>query len=137
MTGHRQVTSDRWRLLLVGVVIWIAAAAMSLWFLGVWPKTTTGWLCVLAVGPIAFFVLVAVSELIGAVIGAVPGIRHADRTIERRTVGEAVSGTRVAYYLVRFLIILMPVFLLSSWLENRVTPVVPGALRAWWLQHFN
>jgi len=137
VTGHRQVTSDRWRLLLVGVVIWIVAATMSLWFLGVWPKSTTGWLCVLAVGPIALLVLVAVSELIGAVIGAVPGIRHVDRTIERRTVGEAVSGTRVAYYLVRFLIILVPVFLLSWWLENRVTPVVPGALRAWWLQHFN
>ena len=108
---------------------------MSLLFLGVWPKSTTGWLCVLAVGPIAFFVLLAVSELIGAVIGAVPGIRHADRAIERRTLGEAVSGTRVAYLFVRFLILLVPVLLLAWWLENRVTPV--GALRTWWLQHLN
>jgi len=89
------------------------------------------------VGPIAFFVLLAVSELIGAVIGAVPGIRQADRAIERRTLGEAVSGTRVAYLFVRFLILLVPVLLLAWWLENRVTPVVPGALRTWWLQHFN
>jgi len=135
--GQRKLTSEWLGLLIVGVIIWIVAAAMSLWFLGVWPRSLTGWLCVLAVGPVAFCVLAALSEVIGEAIGALPGIRHADRAVERRTLAEAISGTRVVYYLLRSLVILAPIIVLSWWLENKMKPLVPGALRAWWLQHFN
>jgi hypothetical protein len=114
----------------------MATTGMSVLFLGVWPKDTIAWLCVLAVGPIAFFLLSALGELAGEVIGRTPGIRGADRAIERRTAPESISGTRIAYYLVRSLLILVPLLFLSWWLQDKVTSVVPGALRDWWIQHF-
>ena len=114
----------------------MATTGMSVLFLGVWPKDTIAWLCVLAVGPIAFFLLSALGELAGKVIGRTPGIRGADRAIERRTAPESISGTRIAYYLVRSLLILVPLLFLSWWLQDKVTSVVPGALRDWWIQHF-
>jgi hypothetical protein len=119
------------------MVLWIAATGMSLWLFAIWPKTAIGWLCVVAMGPVAFFVLSAVGELIAGAIGALPGIRHANSLIERRTAGEVISATRIAYYLFAFLVALVPLVLFSWWLENKVTPIVPGVLRDWWHQHFN
>jgi hypothetical protein len=119
------------------MVIWIAAAGMSLWLFAIWPKTVIGWLCVVAIGPIAFFLLSVLGEFIGGAIGALPGIRHANRLIERRTADEVVSATRIAYYLLAFLVALVPLVYLSWWLDETVTPIVPGVLRDWWDEHFN
>lgn len=131
------MAADRWQTVIVWVVLWVATAGMSLWSLGVWPKDATAWLCVLAVGPIAFFVFSALGELAAELISAIPGIRHADRAIARRTESESISGTRIGYYLVRFLIFLVPFLLLSWWLESKVAPIIPGTVRDWWIQHFS
>ena len=128
---------DKLRLFLVGTVLWLVLAAMSLWFLGVWPRTALGWLLVLALGPLIALLLDAVGEMLGNAFASLPGIRHADLAVERRTASEPLSGVRVAYYLLRALLILVPIILGLMWLDGRDSPTVPETVAQWWGHHFN
>jgi hypothetical protein len=129
--------ADRLRLLLVGTVAWLGLAAMSLWFLGVWPRTAVGWLLVLALGPFVAFFLQVAGEMIGNAFSSLPGIQHADCVVERRTASQKFSGLRIAYRLVRMLLFLVPIVLVLIWLKGRDWPTVPTAIAQWWGRHFN
>jgi len=136
MTGNH-TAADRWKNVIAWVVLWVVLAGMSLWFFRVWPKDVIAWLCVLTLGPIAFFVFLALEGLADEMIAAIPGFRRADRNIERRTASESFSVVRIVYYLVRSLAILVPILLLYWWLGDKVTLTHPGALKNWWMQHFS
>jgi hypothetical protein len=128
---------DKVRVLVVGSIIWIVTAAMSLWFFGVWPRTAVGWVLVLGLGPIGLLLLVALGDFVSDAIGSLPGVRQADVAVERQTAGRQFSGTRVAYYLVRSLLLLIPIVFVLLWLKASAWPTGPNVVAEWWYRHFN
>jgi hypothetical protein len=124
------------RVLAVGTLLWLGLAPISLVWLGLWPRTLIAWLLVLMFGPALLVILEGVGELGGEVISRLPGIRHADGAIERRTRGKSVSGVRIGYYLARALILAVPFVLIVWWVVGKLSGTTPGAIRAWWEQNF-
>jgi hypothetical protein len=125
------------RLLCIGALIWLALAGLALLFLGVLPRTVIAWLLVFGLGPVILLVLDAAGEVVGNAIRELPGFRHADAAIERRTGHQQISGTRIAYYLVRLLVVLMPVLLVFWWLDETTSKMAPAGLMEWWNKNFN
>ena len=124
------------QVLAVGMVLWFGLAAVSFVWLGLWPRTLVAWLLVLVLGPLLLFTLDGAGELAGEMLSRLPGIRHADGAIERRTKGKRVSGIRIGYYLARTLILVVPVVLLICWATGKLSGTTPGALRMWWQHNF-
>ena len=127
---------EKLTLLLITAISWIVMAGGALWLFGIWPRTTLAWVLVLGFGPLVFALVTGVAEVLGAAIAKLPGIRHADSAVERRTAHEALSATRIGYYLVRLLVLLPPLVLVGWWFEDKVLALSPDALVAWWHQHF-
>lgn len=111
-------------------------AALTLLSFSVWPRTPLAWTLVLGVGPVIFLVLSAVEEIGGKYLSALPGVRHADESVERRTAHESLSATRVGYYLVRALILLVPIVMITLWVEDESPRLIPELIRTWWNQNF-
>ena len=128
---------QKWRLLGIGALIWLALAGLALLFLGVRPRTAIAWLLVFGLGPVILLVLDAAGEVVGNAIRELPGFRHADAAIGRRTGHQQISGTRISYYLVRFLVVLMPVLLVFWWLDETASKTAPAGLMEWWNKNFN
>ncbi len=123
-------------MLAVGTVLWFILVAISVVWLGIWPRTLVAWLLVLVLGPVLLLILDAAGELAGEVISRLPGVWHADKAIERRTRWKTVSGIRIGYYLTRALILVVPLLLLISWATGKLSGTIPGALRTWWQHNF-
>jgi hypothetical protein len=75
-------------------------------------------------------------EMLGGAVAKLPGVRHADRAVERRTAHEALSATRIGYYLLRVLILLPPLVLVWWWFEGKALALAPDSVREWWHLHF-
>ena len=123
-------------LLLITAISWIAMAGAALWLFGIWPRTTLAWVFVFGLSPIVFVLVTGLGEVLGEALAKLPGVRHADSAVERRTAHQALSATRIGYYLVRLLVLLPPFIVVGWWLEDKVLPLSPEALVSWWHQHF-
>jgi hypothetical protein len=123
-------------LLLVTTLSWIIMAGGELWLFGIWPRTPLAWELVLGFGPIVFALVTSLGEMLGGAIAKLPGVRHADRAVERRTAQEALSATRIGYYLLRLLMILPALVLVWWWFEGTAVALGPKSVREWWHQHF-
>ena len=58
------------------------------------------WVLLLALGPPVLFVLQLAGEALGELFNRLPGIRHGNEYVERRTSERSLSGVRVLWYLV-------------------------------------
>jgi hypothetical protein len=123
-------------MLLVIALIWIAAAGVALWQFGVWPRTILAWALVLGLGPVIFILVEGLGELGGEAIANLPGIRHADRAVERHTARERFSSVRIAYCLLRFLILMLLIGLALWWLADTGVDLTLGLVGGWWHQNF-
>ncbi|MDM7950368.1 hypothetical protein [Hydrogenophaga sp.] len=82
------------------LLIWLfvgLAAAYALWAFEL--QGPTKWLLYLLAGPPLYLFLSGVGELLGEAYSRLPGIRHGNEFIERRTARHPVSGLRILWYL--------------------------------------
>jgi hypothetical protein len=116
------------KLLVVTAISWTVMAGGALWLFGIWPRTALAWVLVLGFGPIVFALATGLGDGLGETIAKLPGIRHADRAVERRTAHEALSATRIGYYLLRLLILLPPLVLVWWWFEGKTVALIPESV---------
>lgn len=62
------------------------------------------WLLLAMVAPPAYLLLSAAGEFFGFAYSRLPGIRHANEFVERRTKEQSISGLRILWYLVSALV---------------------------------
>lgn len=125
--------------IVIGGITWLAVIALLLFSLrlgGLWPRSAVAWLLVFVLGPLIFLVYEILGGAVGELIDRLPGIRHLDGAVERRTATERFSGLRILYYLVRFLVLLLPIGLLAWWIKNAAGGILPDAVLDWWSRHF-
>lgn len=94
------MSKSRWLL-----VLWLGLSVCAGVFL--WqgqPEGLLRWLLLAMFGPPAYLLLSAAGEFLGFAYSRLPGIRHANEFVERRTKEQPISGLRILWYLVSALV---------------------------------
>lgn len=83
-------------------LVWLIVAAIGAFYVfgtDLSDRPLWQWLLVLVLGPPVLFVLQLAGEALGELFQRLPGVRHGNEYVERRTSGRSLSGMRVLWYL--------------------------------------
>ena len=85
--------------LLLAIVVWLVIAALVMLNFLAWPRTLTGWLLVLAIGPIIY--LLAEGVVLGLFMGleVLPPVQRLSRWVKLRAPVTGISWLRIAVLL--------------------------------------
>jgi hypothetical protein len=123
--------------LLVAVGLWLFIAVAALASFWVIPRTKTGWIVAVVLGPVFFIASEVLGEMIGWLFNRLPGIRHATNAVETRTRGQAFSGERVFTYLMVSLVWVIPLIALAIWTHGRGDSSRSNVIWDWLQRHFH
>jgi len=86
-------------------LIWLALTLLA-WFVFLHrvPQSLWEWLFVIVVAPPAYLFLEAIGQGAGKLFHSLPGVRHVENYVERKTAGEKFSALRILCYLGTFLL---------------------------------
>lgn len=103
-------------MLKVVAVVWVAlavAAGLVLWRYE--PEGMMKWALLAVALPPAYLLMQGVAELMAAAYQALPGVRHGNEFVERKTRGRSVSGLRVLWYVFTSLVA-VAIFIAGTWM---------------------
>ena len=109
---------DRVPAVLLVLVLWVVGVAIAYLELGLRPTSPLQWIGLVALGPIAVLLYIAVADWIGDGIAGLPGIQHARAYIDKITAGQRFSPLRIAYGVLEALLLVLVVvgaFWLFGW----------------------
>ena len=93
--------------LLLFTLIWSLVSLLFLGYLwirmGLYPRTSLGWLLALAFGPIVFVLFKFFIKLYAECVGRIPFIKKLRDDIDKKTEKKTISGVRITYLLPEFL----------------------------------
>lgn len=89
------------------LLLWLALAALAGYALWAFePEGLVKWLLYAVAVPPLYLVFSAAGELLAEAFARLPGIRHGNQFIERRTAGQSTSGLRILWYLFTMLLLI-------------------------------
>lgn len=98
------------------LVLWLMLALLAGYALWAYePQGMVKWLLYVVALPPLYLVLEGAGDWLGEALARLPGTRHGNQFIERRTAGRATSGLRILWYLFT-LLLLIAVVVGLTWL---------------------
>lgn len=88
-------------------LVWLALAGIGAFYVfgtDLSHRPIWQWALLLVLGPPVLLLLQLVAEALGELFNRLPGVRHGNEYIERKTSGQSVSGVRVLWYLLTGLV---------------------------------
>lgn len=93
--------------LTVSLLLWLVLAVIAGYALWAFePQGLAKWLLYVVALPPLYLMLEGAGELLGEAYARLPGIRHGNQFIERRTTDRSLSGLRIAWHLFTTLLLI-------------------------------
>jgi hypothetical protein len=106
------------------LLLWLVLAVFAGYALWAFePQGMAKWLLYVVAVPPLYLVFSAAGDLLGEAFARLPGIRHGNQFVERRTTGPSTSGLRILWYLFTILL-LIGIVVGLTWLYRTQSQVV-------------